>query len=146
MIYEQIAFRLDKIVDETIAHRIKWRPLEEYNKYYKDNRDLNEYIGLMLNDKNKRLELNKSFIAVNGFSYLVVLYYQCDTEPEVELIGVIHKNASIIKIPPYFMHYSVSKLLDEINTYIEFKKGFYSWETADMFDFLDSFTSNNPQQ
>lgn len=145
MIQDQIAHRLDKIVEETNAFNIKWRPLEEYAKYYKDNRDLNEYINIMLNDKEREMILNKSYIAVNGFSYLVVLCYQSTNELEIEIIGVLHKNASIIKIPPYFAKYSSSELLENIEKYIEFKKGFYSWETADMFEFLESFTSNTQQ-
>ena len=146
MIYDQIAHRLDEIVEETDAFNIKWRPLEEYSKYYKDNRDLNEYISIMLNDKEKKMVLDKSYIAINGFSYLVVLYYQNSNETEIEIIGVLHKNASIIKIPPYFAKYTGSDLIEKIEKYIEFKKGFYSWETADMFEFLESFTSNNSQQ
>ncbi len=145
MIYERVGAKLDKLVEKTNKFNVRWRPLEEYIKYYSDNKDLNEYISLMLSNKDRKLDLEKSYIATKGFSYFVVLSYCGEADPEIELIGVIHKNANIIKIPQYFIKYTINDLMKSIENYTEYKKGDYSWETTDLFEFLETFTSDNQE-
>ena len=141
MIADRIASYLDKINNNTINHILRWRPLIEYINDYNDNKNLSDYIKFKQKDLDNKLLIDESFFVPKGDAYLVLLsYINKESNNELELIGVFHKSSKLQSIPMYFNKITPQDFKQNIKKYIEYKKGEYSWETSDMFEFLDSFS------
>lgn len=145
MISDQIDDKLQGICGATQRHELKWRPIDEYLKYYDDNLDLSERLLMLKKNEFTVLHSESSFFVRKNNSYLIVLSY-CEENPmdgttnEIcELLATIYPSSPLIKIPPY-MDGGIERIRDVIQTYWDLKEGNYSLEVSDMFDLLDNFS------
>jgi len=145
MISDRIESYLNKINENTKHGKLKWRPITEYLNYYDDNDDLTTSILLIKDAMYSKLHENTSFFLKDGDAYLVLIDKEFDSmidgsrKRTRELWGVFHKNASVYHIPAYLKD-GIETLQRSIIEYWEFKKGDYSVEASDLFDFLDKFS------
>ena len=134
-----------RIMNATKQRQIKWRYIDDYMKYYKDNIELNDYIDILSRTKN--LNNNCSFFAKKEDTYLVILSYEekkikglesADNKENCELIGIPHKNAELIRIPAY-IDGGIEELRNQVIYYINTINEGYGYDINDMFDLLDTF-------
>lgn len=151
MISDLIASNLERINNMTKNDKLKWRPLEEYSRYYADNKDLTEYITMLKLDESIRINNTESFFVKKEEAYLVLLTYdktieKNKTETITEILGIFHKNSEIHKVPAYFVSIDIQQFKQNIVDYWERKKGHYSIEVSDLLDFMDNFISEEFQK
>lgn len=143
MIADNIAGKLECLNENTKKMKIKWHPIDEYLKYYDDNKELSEYIMMLKTDSRYKLYSDESFFIRKNDSYLVLISFFSSSNLYgqdmnfTELYGIFHKNAELVSIPQYFNKSSIDELKKNIKDYICRKEGLYSWETSEMIEFLD---------